>query len=124
MTGRKFYITHTLFFFCVGLLIFFFGHGWAREFLGDVVAVAFLYFFAQTIYCARSWKIAIVVFYFSLVIEFLQYFQAIHWSGFFEEMFLGNTFDPLDIVAYVFGVIGVWLYDTHHIRGRRTFYSN
>lgn len=85
------------------------GHSFVRGFLGDMLAVVFLFLLVKACVDARSARIALGVFTFACVVETLQYLRLADALGLAQggaaRIVLGATFDPLDILAYAAGCV-------------------
>lgn len=99
-----------LFIIEVGIAIFI-KDRFIRPFLGDVLAVIFLYFLAKTFLKATNFMIGLLVLLFAYTLEVLQYFNLVDLLGLgkykLATIVLGSTFDWLDLVAYTIGVVMV-----------------
>jgi len=84
-----------------------------RGYMGDWLVVQFIYVIARFWVNYRwHYRLAIIVFLFSILVEVVQYFAAsVIPSTFVADVTVGRTFDPVDIAAYALGVITVLLID-------------
>jgi len=89
------------------------GAGWQfiRGHVGDFLVVQFIYMIAR-LWISDRWRAHLVVAILILCIgvEIVKFFT----SGsiprtFFAEMTLGSTFDPLDMIAFILGLVTVLL---------------
>lgn len=80
-----------------------------RPFFGDFLVVMLLFFFFKIYYKGSDIKLGGSVLLFAFAIEVLQYFQLIEGLGLqnnkIATVILGATFDGLDLVAYLMGVL-------------------
>jgi len=88
--------------FIVGMLLFLFGTGFARNYLGDFIVIIFLYSLLSIFSTYSPLKKTIFLFLFALGIEVIQAFVILP-TGAITELTLGNTFDTLDILFYTLG---------------------
>lgn len=93
-----------------GLGIFVYrGPGWVflRYYVGDVVAVAFLYFGLSAVWNGTAAVRAGAVGAFALGIEFAQLLQLTPKDGsLLTEIVFGSSFDAWDLAAYAIGLVG------------------
>lgn len=106
----------TLCILCIEILIaIFVRDSIIRPFFGDVLAVILLYFLVRTFFDARPVKIAIAVYLFAVLLEFLQYVDILEIFSLSDNrvlsIILGSTFDWLDIIAYTVGAYIALLID-------------
>ncbi len=105
--NRKIFLAISIASVIVGLLILYYGKGFVRFYVGDTVAVVFLYALASVF---TSWKPSVKVIVAGLIaltIECAQIFIAHPGNG-LQQVTLGAYFDPLDLAAYALGLaIGV-----------------
>jgi len=87
------------------------GAGWqfVRGHVGDFLVVQFIYMIAR-LWINDRWRVHLVaaILILCIGVEIVKFFT----SGsiprtFFAEMTLGSTFDPLDMIAFVLGLITV-----------------
>ena len=87
-------------------------HRFVRGFLGDVLAIPLLYYLLRAISSIRHRPAIIAVITFAFLIEGLQLLDLTKLISTNNPLFLlvmGNTFDGLDLVAYVIGGIVIYL---------------
>lgn len=86
-----------------------------RPYLGDVLVVVVLYFFARIWISEKYRWLAGAIFVFAAAVEVLQYFRLVEILGVENNVFLrtilGSTFDIKDIVCYGVGCLLLGLYD-------------
>jgi hypothetical protein len=96
--------------------------GWLRGFLGDVLAVAWLYFVFRTVLDARPLPLALVALGIGCALEAAQYLARL-WhlriANPVLRVVVGSTPDWMDVLAYVIGFGAVLWLETRR-RGRRT----
>lgn len=118
--SKKFYILATLLVFTVELCIAIWASpGFIRGFLGDVLAVIFLYTLLRTITAWGLESSALISIVFAFSLEFFQL-----WNGFTHkgprylwlETLLGTTFDPWDLLAYLIGFCCIYLLENYASR--------
>ena len=84
--------------------------GWVRSFLGDVLAVVWVYFVFKTAIGARVWPLALAALGVGCAVELGQYLASV-WhlriSNRALRIVLGSTADWWDVAAYVLGFFGV-----------------
>jgi hypothetical protein len=98
--------------FLAGILILIYSQisapGWQffRFYLGDVVAVAFLYFLLSLFWAGSAYLRAAIIGTIALSIEFAQLFGLTPKNGnFLTQITLGSHFELWDLVAYAVGLI-------------------
>ena len=96
-------ITTLLASLAAGLLIFYFGSGAIRNYLGDVIAIIFLTSLLGFFVNASAKRKALAVFLFASGLELFQLLDASTGIRLIDTLVLGSTFDPWDIVAYAVG---------------------
>jgi len=78
-----------------------------RPYLGDTLAVVWLYFVAKSFLNIPVFQLSIGVLILSYSVEFAQYFNIIMLMGLQDikvaKIVLGSTFDIIDMVAYTAG---------------------
>ncbi|MCH5208405.1 MAG: DUF2809 domain-containing protein [Oscillospiraceae bacterium] len=98
-------------FWAVGILavevaIAFFAKGFIREYVGDVLAVVFLYMLARVFFPQKPQFMSAIAFGVSVIVELLQ-LTPLH--GFLNErsevlaVIAGGTFDYRDLICYFIG---------------------
>lgn len=96
--------------FVVLLLLATFGRdlGWVRSFLGDVLAVAWVFYIIQTVVTARTSAIALVAFAIGVMVELTQYALVradVQIANPVLRVVLGATPDWWDVLAYAIGAV-------------------
>lgn len=84
-----------------------FGPGWQffRFYVGDVVAVAFLYFVLSLFWAGSAYLRAAIIGTIALAIELAQLFGLTPKNGnFWTQILLGSHFELWDLVAYGVGL--------------------
>lgn len=82
------------------------GLGWIRSFLGDVIAVIFVYFAFRTVLDGNRVLLALAAFFVGVAVEAGQYLSeifGIEISNRALRIILGATPDWLDVLAYGIG---------------------
>jgi hypothetical protein len=108
--------------FVVLLLLATFGRdlGWIRSFLGDVLAVAWVYYIMRTVVAAKTSSIALFAFAIGAMVELTQYVM-VHMDVEIPNPVLrvafGATPDWWDVLAYAIGAVLVLGLDA--LRGER-----
>lgn len=90
-----------------------------RPFLGDVLAVIWLYLLARTFIKANPSLLAALTLAFAFALETAQYFSLIKHLGLehvkLARVILGATFDWFDLLAYLMGwfviMASIWITD-------------
>ena len=102
-------------FFClllaleIAIAVFHF-HDFVRGFIGDVLVIPLLYCFFRIITNAAAKTVLLSVLGLAVCIEFLQLFsiaEILKIENTIIRTILGNTFDLMDLVAYLFGILPV-----------------
>lgn len=87
-----------------------------RPFVGDFLAVIFLYYLLASFLAISPLKISLIVLSISYLIEWLQYIHFIELIGWEDrkllKIILGSSFDWGDILAYTLGVVMVFYIQT------------
>jgi len=84
--------------------------GWVRSFLGDVLAVVWVYLVFKAFVEARVLPLALAAFGVGLLVELGQYLAAtwqLHISNRALRIVLGSTADWWDVLAYAIGFAAV-----------------
>ena len=93
-----------------------------RHFMGDVLVVVLLYFFARSFLTLGKGQAVALVVSFAWCIEFGQYFGLVHLLGLQEvrlaRIIIGTTFDKMDLLAYSIG--GIALIASGMLRPKQT----
>ncbi|MFC1787818.1 DUF2809 domain-containing protein [Patescibacteria group bacterium] len=109
---NKKYLKYSLILLIIGLAIFFtngFGYPIIRNYLGDIVAVFFIYALVS-IFCKAKLSVRCTfVFLTALLIELTQIFLS-NSSG-LQDLILGNTFDFFDLLAYLIAIGLIFLFE-------------
>ena len=102
--------------FCIEVCIaYFFKTGFIRHTFGDYLVVIMLYCFLKSFLNIKPTIMAIVVLIISFTIEFsqltpfLEYFSLQDNS--YAKLILGNSFHTSDLIAYVLGVITLFVFE-------------
>lgn len=122
MKHKLIYLGFAAFFIaaCVLILILFQDNAFIRGSVGDFVFVMLMYFLGRVIFKLKPENLALIVLGIAFAAEFSQYIRLLDILGLqgnrFLRIFLGATFDPMDLAAYVLGVLFAYLFDTKIIR--------
>ena len=87
-----------------------------RGYIGDVIAVMFIYSFFRLIFGTKPEKLAMGVFLFAVILEMIQYLQLFSFNNQYLQLIFGSTFDPLDLFAYLIGCLLIYFIDKKFIR--------
>lgn len=91
-----------------------------RGFIGDVIVIWLIYFFAKVFYDFNAMKLAVFTLVGAFTTEFLQYLDFTTYIGIehnaIARLILGAVFDPYDLIAYTIGAVLVYIIDTRLIR--------
>ena len=98
--------------FAAEVLIGLFARGFIRNSLGDVLAVAAVYFAARVILPEKPRLLSLCVTGFAVLVELVQLtdFSTLFGEGTLFSVIVGATFDPKDILCYLAGgaVCALW----------------
>jgi hypothetical protein len=95
--------------------------GWVRSFLGDVLAVIWVYACLKTVIASRAVWLAAAALAMGLLIELGQYIAAVFQLQIPNRalrVVLGSTPDWWDVLAYVLGFLVVLAVERWRARGR------
>ncbi len=80
-----------------------------RFWLGDLIIVLMIYYFAKSFIRIKAWRLALAVLIFAYCVEFLQRSQLLDLLGLrsnkVANLILGNTFSWSDMLAYTLGFL-------------------
>jgi len=85
-------------------------HPWLRGFVGDVLAVVWVYFLLKTVIKANTPSLALAAFAVGCLVELAQYVAALngwHVENRVLRIVLGSVADWMDVLAYACGFFGV-----------------
>jgi hypothetical protein len=112
-TSREnwFYLAGCL--FCVEVFIAAFMHDKIiRPYVGDLLAVVFLYCFSQSLMATPTKPTLVAVLLFAYAIEVSQYFHLASHLGLNQSglalLVLGSHFEWIDMLAYTVGALLIW----------------
>lgn len=109
---RLCYAAAFLLLFAAEVLIGFFGSGFVRNSLGDVLAVTAVYCAARVILTEKPRLLSLWVTGFAVLVELVQLtdFSTLFGEGTLFSIVVGATFDPKDILCYLAGgaVCALW----------------
>lgn len=88
---------------------------WIRAFFGDVLVVILIYTFIKSFFKfenkSQNLYLIFVIFIFSCIIEFAQYFKFAELLGLKNNklamIVLGNSFSWIDILCYLLGCVAI-----------------
>ena len=83
-------------------------HPFIRGFVGDMLIVPLLYVFLRALFYNLKRQTAIYALLFAYLIEAAQWIQlprSLGLKGTLIDLTLGNTFDPMDLIAYTLGFL-------------------
>ncbi|MEO8024679.1 DUF2809 domain-containing protein [Polaromonas sp.] len=83
-------------------------HRWLRGFVGDVLAVVWVYFMLKTVIKANPRGLALVAFAVGCLVELAQYVAAVnawHVQNRVMKIVLGSVADWMDVLAYAGGFL-------------------
>ncbi len=105
--------------FLVELLIGFYGSGFIRTFVGDLLVVVLLYLLLKSVWNTSPFNVAMSVLLFSFGVEIAQYFDVVNLLGLtgnrMAEIIIGTRFDWWDLLAYSLGTLLIYFLDTKYI---------
>jgi hypothetical protein len=85
-------------------------HPWLRGFVGDVLAVVWVYFLLKAVVKANTTGLALAAFAVGCGVELAQYVAAVngwHVENRVLRIVLGSVADWMDVLAYAAGFVGV-----------------
>jgi len=85
-------------------------HPWLRGFVGDVLAVVWVYFLLKTVIKANTVSLALAAFAVGCLVELAQYVAAVngwHVENRVLRIVLGSVADWMDVLAYACGFVMV-----------------
>ena len=85
-------------------------HPWLRGFVGDVLAVVWVYFLLKAVLRANTTGLALAAFAVGCGVELAQYVAAVngwHVENRVLRIVLGSVADWMDVLAYAVGFLGV-----------------
>ncbi len=116
LTFRKNYFLLAIILFIIEVLIgLYVKDNFIRPYGGDYLVVILIYLFVKAFWKQSDLVIAISVLVFSFCVEFAQYFKIVEVLGLkgnrLAEIVIGTSYHWHDLVAYLLGVITVYLLD-------------
>lgn len=99
-------------------------HRWLRGFVGDVLAVVWVYFLLKTVIKANTHTLALAALAVGYLVELGQYVAAAnawHVQNRVLKIVLGSVADWMDVLAYTCGFLLVLAFE--FVRGRLHFLS-
>jgi hypothetical protein len=94
-------------------------HRWLRGFVGDVLAVAWVYFLFKTVIKANTLGLALAAFAVGCLVELAQYVAAAnswHVQQPVLKIVLGSVADWMDVLAYAGGLLLVLAFESVRTR--------
>jgi len=85
-------------------------HRWLRGFVGDVLAVVWVYFLLKTVIKANTTSLALAALAVGCAVELAQYVAAVngwHVENRVVRIVLGSVADWMDVLAYGYGFLMV-----------------
>lgn len=105
---QKYFILNVLLFLLLVVIAVFVNDKFIRPFIGDVLAVIWLFTFIKSFIETNSHIVAITTLLFSYFVEFVQYIQLariLNITNKTLQIVIGSVFDWKDILAYTIGFI-------------------
>jgi hypothetical protein len=121
---RALLITIALFFLEVSIATVFRNIGWLRGFVGDALAVVFVYYGFKTIFRAPTLWLAIAALLVGYGVELSQtisHLQGWKISNPVLRIVVGSTPDWWDMLAYTVGFFAVWAMESALVKQSRLF---
>lgn len=104
---NKGYLMATLFLLGIEILIASYGRGFFRNYIGDVLAVVFIYSFLRSFYKGLKNYLPLYIFLISVSVELMQAFDVADQLSVASDSLLaiaiGRVFDWRDILCYALG---------------------
>ena len=103
----------------IAIAVFHF-HDFVRGFIGDVLVIPLLYCFFRIVTNAAAKTVLLSVLGLAVGIELLQLFsiaEVLKIENTIIKTMLGSTFDWMDLVAYLFGILPVICIEKWHKDG-------
>jgi len=86
-----------------------------RPYLGDVLIVVLIYCFIKTFVRNEIKLLPLYIFVFAALVEVGQYYNLAKLLGLSDyaiaRVIIGSTFDIMDIVCYLIGCVGLFLFE-------------
>lgn len=104
----------------IAIAVFHF-HRFVRGFIGDVLVIPLLFAFLKMVTNISSKNALYLVLVFAFVVEIAQYFSISELLGIHNRILttvIGTQFDPLDLVAYLFGILPVLFIENYPTHGK------
>ncbi len=102
-------------------IAYFHFHDLVRGFLGDVLVIPLCYTLLRSFTKLTIKKAIIFVLLFAFAVEFAQLFKIanlLNIQNRIAQIMVGSTFDPLDLLAYVIGVIPILFIEKYFSHGK------
>lgn len=114
--NKKYFYWFMLLFSIEASIAYFLKDGFIRHTFGDFIVVIMLYCFLKSFMNLKPIVVGLLVFCISFCVEYLQYFQLIKILGLQDNkianLVLGNTYNILDLLAYIIGISIVMLLES------------
>lgn len=112
----KNYFFLTIFLFIIEIFIALFIHDRIiRPYIGDILAVILIFCFIKSFFNIISLSIAMLTLVFAYLVELLQYLNLLDYVNLrgnkIATIFLGGSFDWIDLINYTLGIIIVIIYE-------------
>lgn len=94
-------------------------HPWVRGFVGDVLAVVWVYFLLKTVVKANTHGLALVAFAVGCLVELAQYVASAngwHVHNRVLKILLGSVADWMDVLAYACGFLLILAFEFFRAR--------
>lgn len=126
--NKKYFLLSLLLFLVEVGIALYIKDDFIRPYLGDVLVVILIYTFIKTFFDLSVLKVAVLVLLFSFSIEFLQYLKIVErlhlQDSVLARTILGTSFEWLDLLAYLFGIVIVILAEGYFGKGTRLYSPN
>lgn len=120
----KYFILFILLVFIEVMIALFIHDQFIRSYIGDVLVVIVLYYFARIFIPEKFTFLPAIIFVFAAGVEVLQYFHIVQLLGLennrFMSILLGSVFDLKDILCYGVGCLLLQSYEFFHLQARKS----
>ena len=122
--NRHYLLVTILLFFIEVAIALYIKDSFIRPYFGDFLVVILLYCFLKSFLNLKILTSAIIVFTFSVIIEFLQYLNIIETLGLqnssLAKTVIGTSFSWLDILTYFLGITFVLFFEKQILKKKIT----
>ncbi len=122
--NRHYLLVTILLFFIEVAIALYIKDSFIRPYFGDFLVVILLYCFLKSFLNLKILTSAIIVFTFSVIIEFLQYLNIIETLGLqnssLAKTIIGTSFSWLDILTYFLGITFVLFFEKQILKKKIT----